>query len=389
MRRLLSKLVLLSLVVSFASFAESDSVTTPSVPVGNMPLLPAGSHLGLVVSYEPLPRSIRGKVEDELDEAYSKGMKIARIMTDWADLEPDPGDYELDDFREALEENSGKGLYTFVTIAVLDSEGMVAPEFLMDDGRLRDGKRFNDEEIVQRFTAMLERIVPLMVSNRVFAVALSNEPQAYLESHPGELADFVAFVRAGRDRIHAIDPRLAVTVVNVGRVTNTPLGDNPMIADLVAVSDVVTFNYGPFTNNPGEIAMDNPARIPGDFRELAAAADGRQVIIHELHCPSGYRSGDSPMNASVAKQRECIDASLKSMIQMPQFRAMYAASMVDWSPTLTGMFVDPLSDEPEVPRLFVNQFREWYETMGLVWYSDGTPKPAWNTFKEGLDQLYQ
>ncbi|HEB86780.1 MAG TPA: hypothetical protein ENI68_07180 [Gammaproteobacteria bacterium] len=401
MRRLLPNILLLSLMILCAC-VEADPVTAPSAapppasaapgPVGNMPLLPAGSHLGMVVSFEPVPRSIRGKVNQELSTAYSKGMKITRVMADWADLEPRPGKYDLGDLREALEENSGKGLYTFVTISVLDSEGMVAPEFLMDEddpGHLKDGKRFNDKEIVEQFSAMLEHIVPLMVSNRVFAVALSNEPQAYLESHPGNLADFVDFIRAGRDRIHAIEPRLAVTVVNVGRIMNTPLGDDPMVADLVAVSDVVTFNYGPFTNNPEEIAIDNPQRIPQDFRELAAAADGRQIILHELHCPSGYRSGKSPMNTSLTRQSECLRTSLDSMMQMPQFRAMYFASMLDWSPNLVSMFTDPLRAETSVPRLYVDQFAEWYATMGLVWYSDGTPKPAWNAFLEGLDKLYK
>ncbi len=401
MRRLLTNILFLPLMILSVSCAEGDPVTAPSAtlspsaapgPAGSMPLLPAGSHLGLVVSFEPVPRSIRGKVNQELDTAYSKGMKITRVMADWADLEPSPGTYDLDDLREALEENSGKGLYTFVTISVLDSEGMVAPEFLMDDddsGRLRDGMRFNDKEVVKQFSALLDHIVPLMLSNRVFAVALSNEPQAYLESHPGELADFVAFIRAGRDKVHALEPRLAVTVVNVGRITNTPLAENPLVADLIAVSDVATFNYGPFTSNPEEIAIDKPQRIPRDIRELAAAAGGRQIIIHELHCPSGYRSGKSPMNTSQAKQSECLRTSLDSMLEMPQFRAVYFASMLDWSPRLVGMFTDPLRDESSIPRLYVDQFAEWYATMGLVWYADGTPKPAWNIFLEGLDKRYR
>ncbi|HHH42917.1 MAG TPA: hypothetical protein ENK49_02165 [Gammaproteobacteria bacterium] len=344
------------------------------------------------MSFEPVPRPIRDRIDQELDTAYRKGMKIARVMVDWADLEPRPGKYDLDDLREALEENYEKGLYTLVTISVLDSEGMVAPGFLMDgedSGRLRDGKRFNDKEIVQRFSALLERMVPLMVSRRVFAVALSNEPQVYLESHPAELADFVAFVRAGRDTVHAIDPRLAVTVVNVGRITDTPLKDNPMIADLVAVSDVAAFNYAPFTNRLEELAIDDPKRIPQDFRSLAAAADGRRILIQEMHCPSGHRSGKSAMHTSVTIQTECLRTSLDAMMQMPQFRVMYFASMLDWSPALVSMFADPLRAESEVPRLYVDQFSEWYETMGLVWYPDGTPKPAWNTFLEGLDKLYR
>ena len=57
--------------------------------------------------------------------------------------------------------------------------------------------------------------------------------------------------------------------------------------------------------------------------------------------------------------------------------------MVDWSPETTEIFLQGFKDEG-VPQDFIDAFAESLETIGLVQYSNGKRKSAWDEFIKWL-----
>ena len=60
--------------------------------------------------------------------------------------------------------------------------------------------------------------------------------------------------------------------------------------------------------------------------------------------------------------------------------------MVDWSPQLTEWFTQALMGEEELGALRT-MLAEWLTTIGLVRYTGGSARPAWQAFLRGVEEL--
>jgi hypothetical protein len=374
------------LFLLFISTAQANSAAS-------MPLLPNGTHLGFMVAYEALPDELAQRVDEHVEKAVERGMKVGRVMVDWADLEPEKGEYELDELRDALNHNAELGLKSFVTIGMLDSEGLVIPSYLLDpddEARLKNGMDFDSPVFVRRFKKLLKRIVPIVVKNGGFALAVSNEPQFYLMDHGMDASALAKFVSEARKTVHGIAPNLAVTVSNYVLIGPRPIKEDPLVMPLVEVSDVAAFNYVPFEtgdeNVIEELRVGSVNRVVNDLLQISNASGGRQIIIQEFHAPSGYQGRSTSINMNPAKQKRLFKLALRSFKNLRKFRVVFLGSLVDWSPQLTQIFSDELEREG-LSDSYVEQFTEWYETMGFVWYPSGDTKPAWTLFLQGLETL--
>ncbi|MHC4479708.1 MAG: hypothetical protein ACYS1C_01865 [Planctomycetota bacterium] len=360
------------------------AAATPSERAAReLPLLEPGSHLGVIVSFEPLPADVQAAVEAKWREAVSRGMSIGRVHTDWAVLEPRPGEYDKDALEQPLKALQADGLQPMLTLCTLDSEGYVLPPDLMaadDDGRLAHGIAFDDPVVLKRFATLLEWVVPMLVQYDGWVISVGNEPDNQFGDDP-ELPQRVArFVEAARNQVRSLSPDLAVTITLSGFA---PYFDPPWLASVVSECDVACFNWGCVDENWD---VKDPGAVPDDVADMLAAAGGRQLIIQELTCPAGYEDRRSVMGGTAEKQRRFFEKAIAEIEAQPRFRAAVVFQMVDWSPELTEAYGD-IFRQAGLPDGWIGRLEELLRTVGLCRYEDGSARPAWFAFLEGLERL--
>ena len=350
----------------------------------DLPLLPPGKHLGLIVGFEKLPQELQAKADGYWKDAVAKGMDVGRVQSDWGVLEPKPGEFNKGALEEALQDMKAKGVHPFVTITTLDTENYSMPPFLMDEKgeRLRDGLNMGSPTIIEGFKKVLDWVVPMCKQYGVWALSIANEPETIFKDHPEEADGLVQFLRASREYAHGICPDLAVTVT-LG--SSGVFDKKPWTAPLVSESDVACFNYYGIDHLTMEV-YDDFSRVQTYMGALLKAADGRYVMLQEWGCPAGYTDKPSPMKTSPEKQREFFKTSIDTMAKEPQFRIAFAFQLLDWSPQLTKQFNEGFF-KAGAPESIVRKLEEWLLTAGLVRYEDGAPRPAWSAYLEGLGQF--
>jgi hypothetical protein len=347
----------------------------------DLPLLPPGKHLGMIVGFEKLPPELQMKADGYWKDAVAKGMDVGRVQSDWGVLEPKPGEYNKPVLEHALQDMKAKGMHPFVTITTLDTEGYSMPPFLMDEKgeHLKDSLNVGSPSIVEGFKKLLDWVVPLCKQYGVWALSIANEPETMFKDHPEEADGLVRFLRASREYAHGLCPDLAVTVT-LG--SSGVFDQKPWIAPLVSESDVACFNYYGIDHLTLEV-YDDFSRVQTYMSELVKAADGRYVMLQEWGCPAGYTDKPSPMKTSPEKQRDFFKASVDMMAKDPQIRVAFAFQLLDWSPQLTKQFSEGFL-KAGTPELVARQLEEWLLTSGLVRYEDGAPRPAWDVFLQGV-----
>lgn len=376
---------LLALLMSACGGSGSGD-SDPGPTAADLPLLPDGNHLGMTVAYEPLPAGTEAAVNARRQDALAAGMRVGRVHVSWAELEPQPQQYDLAELRERLDLLQRDGLAAFVLVETIDSEGYSLPADLMDpdDGsKLADGRAFADPLILARLHKLLDRIVPEMVSRKAWLLSVGNEPDNMLDDlgddSPAGIAywnNVVGFTRSARDHVRRLEPRLPVTMtltqrgLEVGRTLYGPLID---------VVDVAAFNY--YCQDRNWIVQDASV-VRGEIAQMVGLAGGRNVVLQEVGCPSGYTDRASVVRGTAEAQQRFLVAVANELRREKRLRAAFWFTMVDWSPELTRTFVTPIRDSG-FPGLAA-KYEETLRTWGLVRYEDGAPRPAWGAFLEGL-----
>jgi len=355
---------------------------TAIVPPQDMPYLPPGPHLGLIVGFDNVfPPDTQKTVEAALEKALAGGMKIGRVQADWSTIEASPGNIDLSGVKTELETIKRKGLLPFLTITTVDTASLSLPRDLLDpeddsNMKLAEGMTFDNPYLLNRFKAVLDQAVPMLRENGGWLLAIGNEPGTWFEDDKQKEASLGNFIKACRDYIRTLDPQLPVTMTLDG-----------IFPKLIRECDVACFNYYP------EDDADSVTEevIHAKVQEFIAAAEGRQVIIQELGCAAGYPpdSGkQSSMESSPERQRRFYELAVQGLVSQSKFRAAFAFQLVDWSPQTAQLWVDMFESIPEFPQDFVNLVVEVHRTIGLIRYEDGVPRPAWNAFLDGLRKVY-
>jgi len=334
-----------------------------------LPLLPSGNHLGMIVGFDAYSPENLLQVQARLEDLQQDGLHVHRIQMDWIDIEPQPREYDTSLLEEALEPY-GDDDYIFLLLAAVDSEA--DPVVLPPDLRATP---FSG--LTERYKQMLGTILPILRANNVFLLSIGNEPDAYLELNPTELEPMVDFVAKVRDIVHETDPNLAVsmTLANV-------------FPELAAVSDVVVYNWYALTALLEVTSIE--AFIQGIDDRQSIIGENKPFVIQEVGVPAGFVP--STNGGSAAFQQELAQALVGELIKRPNFRAAFWFTLVDWSESTTELLASSLEEEG-VAEDFVIRFREWLRTGGLLNYEqpgqdDMNPRPAWETFRQGLRDLY-
>ncbi|MEM1042655.1 MAG: hypothetical protein AAGI91_08505 [Bacteroidota bacterium] len=380
--RFISLILLLGMLA--AGCSEAPVAPAETSEAASLPLLASGRVLSLS-AYGSADLPAEGTPERALfDDAVTGGLRGFTFYVDWPDLEPEPGVYTLDDFTEALDAVQALGLTPFVNLTVGDIEDYNLPDDLSDgSGGLGDGVSLDDPAIIERFGRVLDRVVPILAARGGFYLGVGNEIDSRFDGEfPEERAPYVRFVEAARERVHDIEPRLAVGVtLTAGAIR----AQSQTFRDLRAVTDIIPFNYGPIQLDvPLEdfftvFALDD---ILDDFREVAAAYGSGPIAIQELTCPS-----PESMGASDAWQRGCFERLFAEIGRTPQVRFASIFTFQDFGGATCDLFNEAIwGDElDDLPPALAQRLRDYVCFLGVV-APDGTPKPAWNVVRTAASQ---
>ncbi|MEM1096132.1 MAG: hypothetical protein AAGJ10_16150 [Bacteroidota bacterium] len=368
MTRLIRWLICAPLVLAGCSMSYVDPEPTEA---SALTLLPDGFTLGTTL-YGSADLSWVGESERGLIEAAAdSGMGGFTYYVDWADLEPTPGEYTLDEFTETLATLQGLGLRPFVNITVGDiAEYNLPPDLSDGAGGLGDGVSLDDPVLIERFGRILDRVVPIAMAHGVFFLGVGNEIDARLDEEgttPAELGAYTSFVRAARARVHRMAPDLAVGVV----LTTTAIRNRTLtFRSMKQVSDVVPFNYGPIQDTFFVFDLDD---VEADFQEVVDAYGEGPLLIQELTCPSAQT-----MNASEAWQRDCFVELFDVIEATPRVRFASVFTFQDFDDATCQAVRDALlGDELEgLPPAVAQRLADYLCELGVI-RPDGTPKPAW------------
>ncbi|MGD1916809.1 MAG: hypothetical protein ACFCBV_11565 [Phycisphaerales bacterium] len=388
------KVLAASLVATLcaASLAQSwqRNADPAALPLRDGPRI----HLYVQEAYEAFPADITDAVADRYAELVDAGMDCSRHLLDWADLEPSPGVFDVDSLVEALDRRIAQGTpRQFVNITVVDSFGVeTAPRYVQD--LLAQGARWDDPRITGPFGDLLDAIVPEMVDRGVYMLGFAKEAGGYYENEPAQADSFAGFVQTAIDRTHAIEPRLATTVVFAGT-------EDASIPALMPIIDVATFN-----NYFYEIELDpsctilgeglplwratgaNP--IPAMLDEMIAVSGDRLICIQEIGQATGWTDRPSTLGplAGEANQARVIDALVEALLERQnRFRTVSLWTLNDHTPAGMQYLVDAILAEG-LPVCYAANIAEIFGPTGIVERTpEARPKRAFGVLRERIEDL--
>ncbi|MEM1126809.1 MAG: hypothetical protein AAGI71_09175 [Bacteroidota bacterium] len=353
------------------ALAAPTLATAQDADPATLPLLGPGTYFGTTFYGNGDVPDAGSAAERLVEEGAAAGMNGFTLYVDWADLEPEPGVYDLSTFEASLAWFSRLGLRPFVNLTVVDIEDLNLPdEYEDENGDFADGWAFNNPTLVGRFLDVLDRVVPVLVQHGGYYLGLGNEVDGRYEAQPDEFADYLEFLAAAREHIRTLEPELAVGVTVTG---GAPLGQTEVFAGLRLVSDVVPFNYYGLDRN---FFAEDLTVIPQVLDSIMTAYGDDLTMVQETGCVSTAASG-----ASLAQQADCMDVLLTTMRDTyPQIRYVSVFSLFDLDEDTCAFVSDffSLADE-DLPADLRERIRGFLCDVGMV-TPEGTPKPAWPVF---------
>ncbi|MHC4456761.1 MAG: hypothetical protein ACYS0I_06640 [Planctomycetota bacterium] len=349
----------------------------------DLPLLALGNHLTIQRAEEfKYSAAVEAQLNAKWNAAVAKGMDIAMVGLDWAALEPELGVYDKANLEEPLKACQAKGLQPALLLTTLDSEGYYAlpGEFVdpSNDDKLAKGMNIDDPRIVARFKALLDWVVPMLLKYNGFLLSVANEPESLFGGKPEEQQQFVNFLIAAREHTRTMTKDLPVTATLTRAVLTGDL-DN-----VIAECDVACFNYYGQGDN---FEPESPSMVSQRIDQLLAVAKGRQLLLQEVGMPSGYEDKPSSINSTPQIQCEFLENLFAKLKSEPRFRGACVFLMPDMPEEFCAALEQLYLDEG-LPKSLTTRIRESFETVGLCHNTDGSAKPAWNTFLAGLDLIY-
>lgn len=371
--------LVLTAILGGCSATDVEPAPVPPSEATSLPLLGPAFMLGTTLYGGADLTTLGPRERALLDTSTARGLTGFTYYVDWANLEPEPGRYTLEEFATTLDNLQQSGIRPYVNITVGDIENYNLPDGLSDgQGGLADGVSLDDPAVIERFGRLLDQVVPILLSHDGFLLGVGNEVDVrFDESHPEERPAYARFVEAARERVRAIDPRLAI---GVALTKQAILNDSPTVRELQAVTDVIPFNYAPI--DPNFFVLE-PEAINEDFQSVVSAHGDGPIVIQELTCPSPVTMGASP-----AWQQSCFERLFEEIGATPQVRFASVFTFQDFDAETCDLvrdlfFGDELDDLPDD---VAERLTDYLCFLGVV-TPDGTPKPAWDTVLDAAESL--
>jgi polyhydroxybutyrate depolymerase len=345
-----------------------------------LPLLNRGQTLGTTLYGSADLGSLGPEAMMHLADAVEQGLSGFTLYVDWAEFEVAPGAIELAPLIAVLDQLNALDLAVYLNITVGDIGQYNLPSDLSDgNGGLAAGRRLDEPEVIARFAALLDELVPAARQRGVFLLGVGNEIDDRLD-RPGsdELASYTAFAAAAREHVKTLAPELDVAVT----LTATALlNASPTFEAMREAVDHVAFNYGPIAEDWFVREID---AIADDFRRVLDAHGPGPIVIQELTCP------DVPsMGATPDWQARCFGTLLDVVADNPSIRFVSIFSLQDFEAATCEAVQAAFpfaEDDDALPPGFRQRFLDYLCGLGIL-APDGTAKPAWTTVLDRLSSL--
>jgi len=236
--------------------------------------------------------------------------------------------------------------------------------------------------MINRFTTLLDQIVPILVQKGVFYVSFGNEVDAWLSINPSEQENYLQWFTTAKKYAQAINSSLAIGLTlefpsfvqyNAGNTLYA------FVSSYVAAMDAVSVTYYPFAPQ-GNFEESNMSivGIPGDFDTMVSSVQNKFILIQEIGFPGGYEPVPTD-GSSEELQRQFVEAIFVQLAaHKSQIVFMSYYLMNDISPAYCLHLSQYYG--------FNNtNFVEYLCTLGLRRYGNGTAKPGFNQFITSLE----
>ncbi len=228
-------------------------------------------------------------------------------------------------------------------------------------------------DAVTAFGALVDslwvRMPDLRAGDRIGAILVGNEVDAYLGTDAGLWAQYGRFLAAARARILARDwgaapPLVSCTIMSGG--ARDPDVRALYVQHVLPHCDQVAINYYPLDT---DFTMRPPDDVAADLTRLAGWFPDHTIRLQECGYPSGSGAGSSE-----AAQAAFIDAVFAAWDQLA-VRIVHID--FTWQHDVSDATADAwVSEYGMAGHLHAAAFRSYLRTLGLR-HHDGTAKPAW------------
>ncbi|MBL7839759.1 MAG: hypothetical protein JNJ75_06440 [Cyclobacteriaceae bacterium] len=315
-------------------------------------------------SHQNSPPGLEGYLQS-VDYVTSNGINLFGMAPEWAELEPSPGTYALQEFvvnpLTLLDPDKTKFKSYILVLKTIDTNRKTVPADLMSAS-------FDDPAVINRFQSLIDNLASAASIDRVSHILIGNEVDGYLAANPTSLSSFSSFYQQAVNRIHQKMPWVRVGTI----ITFNSLTTNAEIFNtLTPHSDFVCYTYYPTDNTNPNWQMRAPADVYSDVAFMAGQAQGKPFAFTEIGYPS---SPDNHSSESLQVQfvENMFDA-LRSYKERGELEFIYYHGLYDYPPDFCTPYAAAQGIDPTYLCGFMN-------SLGLNQYATSEPKQAWPAF---------
>jgi hypothetical protein len=312
--------------------------------------------MGMAVNPRPVPPPMPQDYINAANLAFNAGVRGTVASDTWADLEPAPGTYAVQNLQNEIGFFGGAGFKLFVGIQMINTVAKTTPADL-------ENVAWDDPQMKARFHALLDALRPSLAS-RVKYLSIGNEVDVYLAAHSNEWGPFHNFYEDALAYVHRTMPGMQVGVTATFGGASGASSAN--VAQLNTQSDAWILTYYP---GSGDFQFTNPQAPLADFPRMVSLAGSRPVLLQEVGYASSALLGSSE-NDQAAFVGNVFQAWQAAGERIP-FLSYFV--MHDFTPDVCTALANyyGLPNDPN--------FQAYLCTLGLR-HTDGTPKAGWQTF---------
>ena len=299
-------------------------------------------------------RTTRDAWKQLLDVAAEAGVSSIHLQPlGWGEAETSPGTFNFTDFDELF---ALKDKYALsYTLDIGTPVGISRHDLPAD----LEFVSFRDPEMIRRYRAYIAAHLNRF-NNPTHVILHTETASNFLADDPEAFAAYCDLLASTADYVRSLAPKTKVGIY----ATADDSAD--ALAKMGRNTDFFSFGY-----NADRGDLDHKATL----KRLYGMAGNKRIGIHEIGIPTAARVGGSEA-AQVAFVNLIFDLAAQHASQL-EFISYYQA--FDEDPAVTSVWLPAM-------------FPDWSDTMqqdGLAWFGslglhrfDGTPKPAWATFKQ-------
>jgi hypothetical protein len=295
------------------------------------------------------------ELDDAVALAQGAGVRGVIATYTWSSLETTPGHIDVSSLQSGLSYYHQKGLQVLLGIQVINTVKREVPSDL-------ETVPFDDPQFISRFHTLLDAVRGALSGTERY-ISIGNEVDVYLRAQPTEWATYTSFYEDAVSYLHTSSPGLLVGVTTT--FAGYSVASTAEVRTLNGPSDVIILTYYPLQGDSQVLPPTAPAT---DIPLMLSLAGGKAVALQEAGYPSG-----TPNASSEAFQQQFVTSLYQAWHDAGNnlpFLSYFVLYDFD-QPTCTALGTYYGSADPA--------FLSYLCTLGLR-HSDGTSKPAWNTF---------